>query len=98
MADKGKVIQRFDTKTRQTVRNLRIREDFPKYLRNLNPDSAYFDPKTRAMRANPYAGTDIEPHDDYIGDNFTAQSGDINELNKINSYTNQVQQIQGQDR
>eukprot|EP00493_Phyllostaurus_siculus_P004813 UN04836 len=97
MKDSGKVIQRFDSNARQTVRNLRIREDFPKYLRNLNPDSAYFDPKTRAMRSNPYAGTDIEPHDDYIGDNFTAKSGDINELSRIYQYTDQVQKIQGQD-
>lgn len=84
MKDTGKVIQRFDAKTRQTVRNLRIREDFPKYLRNLNPDSAYFDPKTRSMRQNPYAGTDIEPMDDYIGDNFTTQSGDTAQFAAIN--------------
>ena len=30
-----------------TVRNLRIREDTAKYLRNLDLSSAYFDPKTR---------------------------------------------------
>merc|ERR1712228_990941 len=72
LKDKGEVIQRFDSKARQTVRNLRIREDMPKYLRNLNPDSAFYDPKSRAMRANPYAKGDIDPHDDYIGDNFTA--------------------------
>ena len=36
-----------------TVRNLRIREDTAKYLRNLNTDSAYYDPKTRSMRDNP---------------------------------------------
>ena len=47
----------FDTKRRITVRNLRIREDTAKYLRNLNPNSAYYDPKTRSMRENPYAGT-----------------------------------------
>ena len=34
--DRGEVIQRFDSKKRQTVRNLRIREDLPKYLRNLS--------------------------------------------------------------
>ncbi|PSN44778.1 Pre-mRNA-splicing factor Slu7 [Blattella germanica] len=36
-----------DSKQRITVRNLRIREDTAKYLRNLDPNSAYYDPKTR---------------------------------------------------
>ena len=49
-----------DSKQRITVRNLRIREDTAKYLRNLNPNSAYYDPKTRSMRHNPHAGTDRE--------------------------------------
>lgn len=45
--------QKMDTKTRITVRNLRIREDTAKYLRNLDPESAYYDPKTRSMREAP---------------------------------------------
>lgn len=45
-----------DAAERYTVRNLRIREDTAKYLRNLDPNSAYYDPKTRAMRKNPYEG------------------------------------------
>lgn len=45
--------QKMDTKTRITVRNLRIREDTAKYLINLDPSSAYYDPKTRSMRDNP---------------------------------------------
>jgi pre-mRNA-processing factor SLU7 len=45
--------QKLDTKTRITVRNLRIREDTAKYLINLDPDSAYYDPKTRSMREAP---------------------------------------------
>lgn len=49
-----------DSKQRITVRNLRIREDTANYLRNLDPNSAYYDPKTRSMRDNPYAGTDRE--------------------------------------
>jgi pre-mRNA-processing factor SLU7 len=36
-----------------TARNLRIREDTAKYLRNLDPNSAYYDPKSRSMRDNP---------------------------------------------
>ena len=42
-----------DSKQRITVRNLRIREVTAKYLRNLDPNSAYYDPKTRSMRDNP---------------------------------------------
>jgi pre-mRNA-processing factor SLU7 len=45
--------QKLDTKTRITVRNLRIREDTAKYLINLDSDSAYYDPKTRSMRDAP---------------------------------------------
>lgn len=47
--------QRMDAKTRVTVRNLRIREDTAKYLRNLDENSAYYDPKTRSMREAPVA-------------------------------------------
>ena len=66
-----------DAAERYTVRNLRIREDTAKYLRNLDPNSAYYDPKTRAMRKNPYEGTGR--NDDevaYAGDNFVRISGD----------------------
>ncbi len=45
---------KFDSKTRTTVRNLRIREDTAKYLYNLDPNSAFYDPKTRSMRDNPF--------------------------------------------
>lgn len=48
--------QKLDTKTRVTVRNLRMREDTAKYLRNLDIESAYYDPKTRSMRDAPIAG------------------------------------------
>ena len=36
-----------------TVRNLRLREDTAKYLRDLDPDSAHYDPKSRSMRGGP---------------------------------------------
>lgn len=48
--------QHFDAKNRQSVRNLRIREDTAKFLFNLDPNSAHYDPRTRAMRANPLQG------------------------------------------
>ncbi|XP_075065984.1 pre-mRNA-splicing factor SLU7 [Mixophyes fleayi] len=69
--------QNFDSKRRITVRNLRIREDTAKYLRNLNPNSAYYDPKTRAMRENPYSDAGKNPDDvSYAGDNFVRYTGD----------------------
>lgn len=69
--------QNFDSKRRITVRNLRIREDTAKYLRNLDPNSAYYDPKTRAMRENPYYNTGMNPDEvGYAGDNFARYSGD----------------------
>ncbi|XP_068120828.1 pre-mRNA-splicing factor SLU7 [Hyperolius riggenbachi] len=69
--------QNFDSKRRITVRNLRIREDTAKYLRNLNPNSAYYDPKTRAMRENPHADAGKNPDEvSYAGDNFVRYTGD----------------------
>lgn len=64
-----------DSKQRITVRNLRIREDTAKYLRNLDPDSAYYDPKTRSMRDDPYKNAAKRP-DEYAGENFVRYTGD----------------------
>ena len=36
-----------------SVRNLRIREDTAKYLLNLDPNSAYYDPKSRCVNSGP---------------------------------------------
>jgi len=47
-----------DQRQTVSVRNLRIREDTAKYLRNLDPESAFYDPKTRSMRENPYEKSD----------------------------------------
>ena len=53
------------------MRNLRIREDTAKYLRNLDPNSAHYDPKTRAMRKNPYEQSGAKDEEvEYAGDNF----------------------------
>lgn len=62
-----------------TARNLRIREDTAKYLRNLDPSSAYYDPKSRSMRDNPNPEA---PSDDvaFAGDNFARISGDAVQL------------------
>nr|XP_034375562.1 pre-mRNA-splicing factor SLU7-like [Arvicanthis niloticus] len=69
--------QNFDSRRRITVRNLRIREDIAKYLRNLDPNSAYYDPKSRAMRENPYSHAGKNPDEvSYAGDNFVRYTGD----------------------
>jgi len=64
-----------------TVRNLRIREDTAKYLRNLDPNSAFYDPKTRSMRDNPLPNENPEEVA-FAGDNFNRISGDAVELAK----------------
>ncbi|KAF9062126.1 Pre-mRNA splicing Prp18-interacting factor-domain-containing protein [Rhodocollybia butyracea] len=67
--------QKLDAKTRITVRNLRIREDTAKYLMNLDPSSAYYDPKTRSMRDAPDKNT--APEDaKFAGENFFRYSGE----------------------
>ena len=61
---------------RSTVRNLRIREDTAKYLRNLDLNSAYYDPKTRSMRDNPNPDGGNPADLPFAGDNFTRVTGD----------------------
>ncbi|XP_064601916.1 pre-mRNA-splicing factor SLU7-like [Liolophura sinensis] len=71
--------QKFETKQRITVRNLRIREDTAKYLYNLDLNSAYYDPKTRSMRENPFRNSGQPDKElEYAGDNFVRSSGDAN--------------------
>jgi pre-mRNA-processing factor SLU7 len=77
--------QKFDAKTRTTIRNLRIREDTAKYLWNLDVDSAYYDPKSRSMRANPLPGKD--PKDlVFAGDNFIRMNGDAVKLKELERF------------
>uniref|UniRef100_A0A7S1XGY3 Pre-mRNA-splicing factor SLU7 n=1 Tax=Compsopogon caeruleus TaxID=31354 RepID=A0A7S1XGY3_9RHOD len=69
------LMEKKDEGTRVTVRNLRIREDTAKYLRNLDVNSAYYDPKTRSMREDPTP--EVDPDDkDYAGDNFVRHTGE----------------------
>lgn len=77
--------QRVNTALRQTVRNLRIREDTAKYLLNLDVNSAYYDPKTRSMRENPLkdSATGSSSTFGFQGDNFVRQTGDVNNLAKV---------------
>ncbi|KII92763.1 hypothetical protein PLICRDRAFT_484383 [Plicaturopsis crispa FD-325 SS-3] len=74
--------QKLDAKTRITVRNLRIREDTAKYLINLDPESAYYDPKTRSMRDAP--NKDLPPEEAvFAGDNFFRSSGESPDVQKL---------------
>ena len=54
----------------------------PKYLRNLDIDSAYYDPKTRSMRENPNQEEDPDKLT-YAGDNFVRSSGDAKAVTEL---------------
>ncbi len=86
--------QMIDTKNRMTVRNLRLREDTAKYLRNLDPDSAYYDPKTRSMRDNPHPEVEDPSLLPYAGDNFIRQSGDALKVPQLQVFAWQVEERQ----
>lgn len=64
-----------DPRVRTTIRNLRIREDIAKYLRNLDPSSAVYDGKSRTMKENP--NPDVpESQQTFKGDNYAKVTGD----------------------
>lgn len=75
-----------DGKTRTTIRNLRIREDTAKYLINLDPNSAFYDPKTRSMRGNPLPHKDPSQLD-FAGENAVRYSGEAQSFQKLQNYT-----------
>jgi pre-mRNA-processing factor SLU7 len=75
--------QKFDAKTRITVRNLRIREDTAKYLLNLDESSAYYDPKTRSMRQHP---NPMNKDAAFKGDNFERYTGDAARMASLQRY------------
>eukprot|EP00638_Chattonella_subsalsa_P013470 CAMPEP_0117814106 /NCGR_PEP_ID=MMETSP0948-20121206/23932_1 /TAXON_ID=44440 /ORGANISM="Chattonella subsalsa, Strain CCMP2191" /LENGTH=346 /DNA_ID=CAMNT_0005651641 /DNA_START=90 /DNA_END=1129 /DNA_ORIENTATION=+ len=70
---------------KESVRNLRIREDTAKYLRNLDPNSAFYDPKTRSMRANPMPSANPDEVL-YAGDNWVRTTGDAVDMAKAQVY------------
>ena len=81
----GAKLMRINTGSKSSIRNLRIREDLPKYLRNLDVNSAHYDAKTRSMRANP--NPHIDPKDaTYCGDNFVRTTGDAKNLARSQLY------------
>lgn len=76
------VMQQKDQATPAVVRNLRIREDTAKYLHNLDLNSAYYDPKTRSMRADPNPNVGANDKD-FAGDNFVRYTGDVRDLARM---------------
>lgn len=87
-----------DPKVRTAVRNLRQREDLPKYLRNLDPNSAHYDGKSRIMKENP--NPDLpESQQLFKGDNFVKFSGDALQVMKQEAFmiqTNEALKVQKQ--
>ncbi|KAI8911102.1 pre-mRNA-splicing factor SLU7 [Gorgonomyces haynaldii] len=75
--------QSLDLKQQTTVRNLRIREDTAKYLRNIKDDSVFYDPKSRSMRDNPLAD---KGDDEFVADSTLSQTGDAINLQKVEQF------------
>ena len=80
--------QKFESEERITVRNLRVREDIAKYLYNLDPNSAYYDPKTRSMRDDPFEDRNRAQKGNHLafvpfkGDNASRVGGGAREFAK----------------
>jgi len=63
-------------KARMVAWNVRTRQDTAKYLLNLDTESAFYDPKTRSMRENPFAPGDARAAElGYAGDNALRAEG-----------------------
>ncbi|TPX35131.1 hypothetical protein SmJEL517_g02417 [Synchytrium microbalum] len=89
--------QKVDAKTRITVRNLRIREDTAKYLLNLDVNSAYYDPKTRAMRENPLQDSHTPDSVFFAGDNFVRYTGDAPKVAAMQAFAWEAADMRGKD-
>ncbi|GAB67445.1 step II splicing factor, partial [Plasmodium cynomolgi strain B] len=73
-------------KHRNVARNLRIREDTAKYLYNLSLNSAFYDPKSRSMREDPFATTRKNLPEDsnhYKGENYYNNTDEAIESKKL---------------
>uniref|UniRef100_A0A915PUB2 Pre-mRNA-splicing factor SLU7 n=1 Tax=Setaria digitata TaxID=48799 RepID=A0A915PUB2_9BILA len=83
-ADMAGVTIDMDSRTRITVRNLRIREDTAKYLYNLDPNGPYYDPKSRSMRENPFANVPGKEKEaaKFAGENFIRYTGEVVQANE----------------
>lgn len=90
--DKGTVMQQTSQGSKMAVRNLRIREDTAKYLFNLDLNSAYYDPKSRSMRADPNPTVNLEDKD-FAGDNFVRYTGDVKKLAQMELHAIKVNEL-----
>ncbi|CAI4233291.1 unnamed protein product [Auanema sp. JU1783] len=97
-ADMAGVSVDMDSRTRITVRNLRIREDTAKYLYNLNENAPYYDPKSRSMRENPFANMPGKEKEaaKFSGENFIRYTGEVVEANEAQVFAWQAR-CQGVD-
>ena len=68
--------------------NLRVREDVAKYLLNLDVNSAYYDPKSRSMREDPFA-----KEKGYKGDNFERFSGETSAALKARAFAWETREV-----
>lgn len=74
------------------ARALRVREDIPKYLLNLDVNSAFYDPKTRSMRENPFEGNEAAAQAAaaagivYQGDNAWRTSGLVADVARTEAF------------
>lgn len=87
LKDSGELIQSTDDKTNHTVRNLRLREDTAKYLHNLHVNSAYYDPKSRSMRDNPFSEQNDARAQQFAAEHFVKQShDDVSQLSAVERF------------
>jgi len=78
-------LNKADPKKKTLVRNLRIREDTAKYLRNLDPNSAEYIPKSRSMKENPNPLVN-EEDSTYLGDDILKKSGDVEKFKNLEDF------------
>jgi pre-mRNA-processing factor SLU7 len=81
---------KLDSETHIAVRNLQIREDTAKYLRNLDSNSAYYDPKTRSMRESPYGDANASTVV-HAGNNYLRNSGDVDAMRALQMFAWQAE-------
>ena len=84
-------------KREMTVKDLKINNpysksnkigaDFAKYLLNLDPDSAYYDGKSRSMRGNPNPNADDST---FKGDNFIRTTGDAMQYIELENFVKEA--------
>ena len=74
-----------------STRQLRLREDTAKYLLDLNPDSAKYDPKTRSMDTTSQALTN-NASDDVASEGFVRPSADQEAFERAQKYAWETQE------